>query len=316
MDILNAIPSNYVREYIKNNNWQFSDIQKASIVYHSLLPLTQRISMLDKLGQETGDKDLSEQIRAYLTYINKALSVFSDNTDRRFIYRVIFMEEEYNEKTGFYDEWSNCYDGCFLNLDNVVKFAADRNNKCIFKIKKCAVFDESADYNNRLIKSAVSTAWYNVNGEIVELWENELPQNEQYIEDRNNFTFMYADMPNPFELGDITAEISPYRQNRKIHIINTSQKAWSDDKEHIKNSMDKAGWDYSDIQVTTSCLRADGVFVHEHINPLFLEKIDLPDSDPRQAVIEVAASTVCGRSSLDWLQYYLDKYKLGEKCHI
>ena len=101
MDILKAIPSVTVRDYIPEHNWQFTDRQKAVIIYHSILPLRERIEMLRELAAITENSDLKEQITAYLTYIKKALRLFENNDDRRFVYKVIFTEEDLNEKTGF-----------------------------------------------------------------------------------------------------------------------------------------------------------------------------------------------------------------------
>lgn len=70
MDILKAIPSKDVADYVLGNNWQFTDMQKAVIIYHSLLPLSERMKMLCKLETETENLDLKEQIAAYLAYGN------------------------------------------------------------------------------------------------------------------------------------------------------------------------------------------------------------------------------------------------------
>ena len=127
MDILKAIPSVTVRDYILEHNWQFTDRQKAVIIYHSLLPIGERIEMLRELAAITENSDLKEQITAYLTYIKKALRLFENNDDRRFVYKVIFTEEDLNEKTGFTEDYYDYFEGCFMKLSDALKYAADSN---------------------------------------------------------------------------------------------------------------------------------------------------------------------------------------------
>lgn len=321
MDILKAIPSFTVREYVLEHNWQFTDRQKAVIIYHSILPLRERIEMLRELAAITENSDLKEQITAYLTYIKKALRLFENNDDRRFVYKVIFTEEDLNEKTGFTEDYYDYCEGCFINLSDALKYTAESNltNKAVygsyrqFRIKKCSLFYDFDGSENSFYEHSVSTGWYNIDGELILLYEREVPEEERFEEVRENFTFVYEDMPNPFELGDIVEYISPYRQSREILIINTSRKKWEEECTHIKSTMDRAGWDYSDIMLTVSVFREDGIFSHNHLNQLFMEKVTLPETDPRKAVIEVAASTICGRSSLDWLGYHLNEYLGGSR---
>ncbi len=316
MDILKAIPSVTVRDYVLEHKWQFTDRQKAVIIYHSILPVSERIEMLRELADITENGELKEQITAYLTYIEKALRLFENNDDRRFVYKVIFTEEEHSEKTGFTEVYHDYCEGCFMKLSDALKYVADSNlmnkmvygNYRLFRIKKCALFYDFDGSENSFYEHSVSTGWYNIDGELILLYECEVPEEERFEEVRENFAFMYEDMPNPFELGDIVEYISPYRQSREILIINTSRKDWEENCAHIKSTMDKAGWDYSDIMLTVSVFREDGIFSHDHLNQLFMEKVTLPETDPRKDVIEVAASTVRGGSSLDWLGYHLREY--------
>ncbi|GEM_PF-2984852 len=322
MDILKAIPSFTVREYVLEHNWQFTDRQKAVIIYHSILPLRERIEMLRELAAITENGELKEQITPYLTYIEKALRLFENNDDRRFVYKVVFLTEDYNKKTGFCEPYDDYCEGCFVNLGDAVKYAVEYNEyeqweavmargergPRIFRIKKCMLFDKFDKNENSFYEHSVSTGWDDINRELIDLLEREVPEEEQYEESRENFTLVYEDMPNPFELGDIVKYISRYRRAVEIQIINTSRKDWEEGCAHIKSTMDRAGWDYSDIMLTTSVFTPNGSFSHTHENPLFLEKVTLSESDPRKAVIEVAASTVCGRSSLDWLGYHLEEY--------
>ena len=312
MDILKAIPSRDMREYVRQNNYTFTDMQKAVIIYHSLLPSEEKTDMLQELKGETTDDELRAQLSQYLTYAEKAKRVFADNSQKNYVYKVIFTVEDYNKKTGFYDEYEDIHEGCFLRLEDAVRYAMHINNtaenKSLFRIEKNPLFDNVSDFNDIYAENPIAVAYYNETGKMMDLDEYEIPENEQYHEDSSNFTYKYVEMPNPFELGDIVEYMSPYRKAKKIHIVNTSQEVWMEYRERIERTQEKAGWDFSDVALTESVLCDNGIFSHCHENPMYMQRVELPDTDPRKVLIEVASNTIKGRSSLDWLQYYTAEY--------
>lgn len=65
-ELQHMIPSTYVRDYIKETGWTFTDFQKASLLCHRGLPLKDEYPYLKDLGEHTTDHTLREQIMEYL----------------------------------------------------------------------------------------------------------------------------------------------------------------------------------------------------------------------------------------------------------
>ena len=83
------------------------------------------------------------------------------------------------------------------------------------------------------------------------------------------FENAYMEIPNPFEKGDMVRVVGTDRYG----MVRTSQAEWEEYKVRMHQM---TGKDFIDASITVDFLCGDGEFSHDHINPIFLEKMD-PD---------------------------------------
>ena len=87
--------------------------------------------------------------------------------------------------------------------------------------------------------------------------------------DPARFENAYMEIPNPFEKGDVVHVVGTDRYG----IVLISQTEW----EAYKLRMNQVtGKDFIDASITVDFLCQNGQFSHDHVNPIFLEKIE-PD---------------------------------------
>lgn len=87
IDELNAlIPSEYVRNYVLEMGWVFTDEQKAVLLVHGDLSLQEQCSRLQALQKNTADRSLKERIAKYLNGEDLKLQAFKENSDKTCIY--------------------------------------------------------------------------------------------------------------------------------------------------------------------------------------------------------------------------------------
>lgn len=81
-----------VREYMERNRLEFTDFEKAALIFHSGLPVLKRQELLERLAEETGDLVLKEQILTRLAYDRQDMEAFRDNAEG-YVYAVELRED-------------------------------------------------------------------------------------------------------------------------------------------------------------------------------------------------------------------------------
>ena len=119
------------------------------------------------------------------------------------------------------------------------------------------------------------------------------------------FENAYVDIPNPFEAGDIVRLTTDGGQG----IVMTSQKEWKEYNEKMKATNCA---DFSDVNIIVDLLLEDGHIVHNHINPIFLEKYDPTEDEIDYDLLRAGSGIYTGRCGLDWFTECYDSYK--KKC--
>ena len=122
------ILSETVRNYVLETGWTFTDMEKAALLYHSDLPLSEQYSRLRDLRDKTADDDLRRQIAEYLDREDRAMLAFKENSGKQCIY--ILKTEE---KGGF---WDGKYlpNGYFFDRESAFEYG--KKEKAKFKIEK------------------------------------------------------------------------------------------------------------------------------------------------------------------------------------
>ena len=180
-EVAAMIPSKAVQQYVLDTGWEFTDAEKATMLYaYSPLPLAEKHLWLRRLAETTADETLQKQIIALVDSEEKLIRQAGENDEHRYLYSLKASRDGmWNEE--YYVTWEAAL--------------AEGKSRCIeyqtgFSIEKCLPVDveEAEDeaypkfyYNNRGELDSVSGA--TVSG--------------------LDFTEVWFEMPTPFKKGDI-----------------------------------------------------------------------------------------------------------------
>lgn len=291
-----------VREYMEQNNLEFTDFEKAALIFHSGLPVLKRLELLEQLAEKTEDLSLREQIHARLDYERENMEAFRNNTEG-YVYAVEAHKDS--------DEPYIC--GYFATSDMACAHGMKQGYE--FKIEKYLIVgfnDREAKkakgyFNPNLMDGAdmeecvtehdycgysEATVQYDKDGTLEYFWSDEIERSDEEnisrAYDLRRFENAFIHIPNPFDRGDIVRLMT----EREGHgIVATSQQEWNEFLERVKSG--KAKWvDFFDTSIEVNFLQDNGKISHDHINPAFLEKFEPQKVDMDYDVL-TAASAVC-----------------------
>ena len=248
------IPSETVREYVRETGWTFTDLQKAALLCHRGLLQKDEHAHLKALGEQTADCALKGQITEYLGGMERGFQAFKENSSKRHIYILKAQEEG-----GF---WDSRYIVCGYFFDWEMAFEHGRKEKAPFEIGKYLVNGAGESEDGGCCHYPVAWARFDRDGEMLLIECREIPYSEI---DNKHFTEIYFEVPNPFERGDIVKnDLGTYG------IVDTTQEQW---KEHVARLEGISCSDYSDILIGVLWFNEEeGTFdLGEGINPLGLE---------------------------------------------
>lgn len=308
-----------VREYMEQNHLEFTDREKAALIYHSGLPVLEMLDRLEKLAETTEDASLREQIHKRLAYDRQDMEAFWNNAEG-YVYAVENREDE--------REPYNC--GYFASAD--LAYAHGMKQGCKFIIEKHFIVGfngreakkskgyfnpylfEEMDIKECITETAYdgwseAAATYSKDGILEYFWSSEIERSdEEHISmsyDPARFENAFFPVPNPFEKGDVVRSTEHPEEHG---IVATSQQEWKEFLERVESRRRK-GVDFSDASITVDFLEENGHFSHSHINPAFLEKYEPQKDDADYDVLMCASGVHQGNGTLDFLFYYLKKYQ-------
>ena len=298
IDELNAlIPSEYVRNYVLEMGWVFTDEQKAVLLVHGDLSLKERCSRLQTLQESTADQGLKERIAKYLNSEDLKFQAFKENSDKACIYILKVKEGDIPYSGILSDEY-------FFDLD--LAYGCGRETNLPFMIEKYPVEVPGIGRPRSLFTSFLEL---NEDGEAVYFY-GIIPGDDGEPEDFNDF----IEVPNPFEKGDIVRIVGTERYG----IIATSPKWWKSDMFKNEDPYRKDwGWGFYDAQIRVEFLCEDGTFSHDHVTPLRLERYRPEEAwDKRSAMDKLLlyASQICrGEGSLEILSSLIMAYRRSKE---
>lgn len=95
------IPSEYVRNYIEETNWTFSDKEIAVLAYHSEMILKEKYNFLKSISENTSDQILAAQIENYLDDLRRQFEDFKiaskDDGRTNYIY-ILYLDNKIRRK--------------------------------------------------------------------------------------------------------------------------------------------------------------------------------------------------------------------------
>lgn len=297
--MIDIIPSKDMQKLIEETGIVFSDHEKATLIWNAKhCKRHTMIASLQELADQTSDERTRVQIEERLQYEEKKLATFEENQEGTYIYVVV-------DETG-------CSCGYFLKADTAKRYAIENAKKHqeIFTVEKQQLivgdeipmvkirenvnpnlclndnFKETVEYEGR----EVSSLTLDSDGDIVRIWSKEMSREEALWVDpysTERFEYQYIDIPYPFDSGVPVRDII----TGEYGVAATSQTIWNT----ISKKIDQGQYaDYSDMFVVVMFLTAQGVWSHEHINPIHLE-IGRPKlSDPMFAAVEALCEYYIG----------------------
>lgn len=271
------VPSKDMRDYFKSVHFEFSDFEKATLIWNAPKKTrNERLEALKELADTTLDDVLKKQIIERLEYEEKAYNQFIDNSSSEYVYVIedgtmcscgffAYYDVAYNFacRTAKEDELS--YDICkqlILKEDNVVV-------PNVWKVSSYlgVYLDDFSEYCG----DPIARMRINETGEIIDLGSNELLKEKECVDycHKDRFEFHFVKFPYGFPVGIYVKNIF----TGEYGVVDTDYEIW----ENFLNRIESAGLyvDYIDSAVTVYFLGEDGVWRHDHINPLFLE-IEFP----------------------------------------
>lgn len=296
------IPSEYVRNYIEETNWIFSDKEIAVLAYHSEMILKEKYNFLKSISENTSDQILAAQIENYLDDLRRQFEDFKiaskDDGRTNYIY-ILYLDNKKDPKKedlfyGYYTDWSiACKAG---------RHIGERRG---YTVKKHEIVT-GYDYPDRDCLAAIH---FNDRGKATFLFSEEAElTNGDHGFDSEFFTQIYIEIPNPFEKGDIVK----CTDSGKYGIVNTSQKEW---REKAERNRDYIYAEWRDNRISIDVVTKEGFFVRTDVCPLELE-LYKPENDFTTAglldkLLLTASDVRKGIGCLSDFSYYQSEYKIA-----
>lgn len=257
--------------------------------------MEQLYSWLKAIRDKTEDNCLRDQITEYLDCKEQGFQAFKENKNKNHIYVLRVKAEEENQyyqiqPEGYFFDWKLAYE-------------CGKKKGQPFQLQKCVVCDvskQSNDDNN----PSVADLQFDEDGEALCFWSREVPFD---AEKNGYFTYVFYEVPNPFEQGDIVKQAG----TEDYGIVENSQEQWKEALARYQSDEWKGfGPDYSDVQICVTFLGEDGTFGHAHVNPVVLELYQPKRSQsPMDQLLLSASNLYKGKGSLDELYYATMAYR-------
>lgn len=242
------IMSPEVKELIVQTCHYFSDSEKATIIYNSNENLLEIHGDLQSIASKTSDVKLRLQIEERLAFNHKAIEQFAVDGDNYYYVLSIIENDDYIE----YQRFKKL--GLALN--------SGKEYKRDFTIEKYHMPENSS--------LPVAQFWYDADARIKYFYSNEYASEDSNIlneSDENRFENAFIVIPNPYGVGDVVRVIGG---TDRAGIVSTSKYLWS---QYVKHALlPGSGYEWCDVGIEVR-YSEDGLD-HEHINPIFLEKVD------------------------------------------
>lgn len=279
------IPSEYMREIFKLNSFELSDFNKATIIWNRYdKSRSERMEALLELSEITHDKLLKQQIRERIDFENDMLERFEDNTDRKCIYVV---EDETEYSCGFFSDYNMAYEyglrylkkyeakGFSISKQRVIEEEKDLTVRNPARINWNLMPMDESEKTQEYDGDPLSQVHYSQDGDIDGVWSNEMSEEaENQVDSYRSDRFESQFIAIPFE-GHIGMPVKNILDGTYGVLMNDTAR-WNAFLEKVEE--DKMYADYSDVQVMTVFLTEQGIWSHEHINPIYLE-VEVPRLD-------------------------------------
>ena len=257
-----VISSETMKKHLEKNWNKFTDAQLAAMIYrHREWGLQKKCEMLSCLAHETEDKDLSEKIESYFSYLKFAYQIFTE-ADPNYVFSV-YAKHHGTEKENIV--------GIFKTYDQIQAFIKDYT-KCEFCIKKHYLIGQKSDFDEEGFPLEDIT----VDSEShVKKYRND---SLAYKALCDLFPFEEFPISDPFQKGDV---VKVLRGDRYGIIVGHCVKRKNNGKlEEQESFQDSPSLFYRTVRV--NILYRNGWRFDCSMSPFDLEKIEFADNDSRK----------------------------------
>ncbi len=275
------VPSTYMRDFYKEIGFEFTDFQKATLIWNAPDKARQEIlDALQELADETAETKVRQQILERIDYEKKTFAAFLNNPDSKYVYVVEDWEDRCS--CGFYEKYD-------MAVSYAVRYSKEYETKCLIKKQRIVMeeadeivrnpFRENPNIGGNFEISeysaysgdAVASVTLNESGEVIRFWSSELPEEEKTVDEYRTDRFEFAFMKVPFEMkgGTIVKNVI----TGDYGVLAQGKKEWDAYMKRIEER--NLYVDFSDIQVIVYELTEKGYWSHEHTNPMYIEVASL-----------------------------------------
>lgn len=242
------VPSYFMKDYFREVGFEFSDFQKATLIWNSIGKTRSEITAaLEELVAATDCEITKRQIRERLEFEKKKYTVFKDNSSARYVYVI----EDRTDRRSF---------GSFAEYENALKYALKYSDE---HETECAVNKQLVLRNGREEGEPVSGISLDRRGNIGRIWSHELPEEEAAVNEFREDRFEYPFVKIPFQM-EIGAPVKNVISG--VCRIFTQRKAeWDECLKQIGESRLRV--DFSDVQVIVYELADCGGRPYQQIDP-------------------------------------------------
>jgi len=277
--MVEVIPSKWMREYLRDHNRELSEWEKAAVLLHvPNVTWNTKLDSLQKLSDEVHDPRLKKQMLDKITSEKENLEKFRENPQGNYVYLV---NDNSWELYGCFSDYETAYTftlSCYDDYCDDKQYFDDKHYNCpliqYFVISKYRVYG-----NGQLdtVSNIAGSLTLSSSGEIISFCSYEGEDFEENGEER--FEEHFFRIPCGMDVGIVKVVGST-----EYGVVDTTKELW----EKYLSSLSGSGWEFDDIQVTVRYLTEDGIWTHEHINPLYLEP-------------ELPVFTECDRVGSAWM---------------
>ncbi len=275
--MIQYMPSKQQREYLKEKGFYFTDIQKAAMIWNvPCYSWEEKLLSLEELAYSTNDDGLKKQIAERIEYEKKAMETFKENCEKKCIYLI----EYYNKQYGNIN-----VESYFFRFDDALEFSremidkelCDNKNSDSVCIKKHKIYADKQHYDAEkyVDDSDCGNIQLNMKGEITDLYSEEYKDEYEMKKGRFEQHFFTFPLSPVFQRGTIVQHVD----TKQIYLVGSSYESWD---EYCNGLWEKHKdtLEYWEIVIIVYELTKDGLWSHEHINPLYLTTdIDWSDTD-------------------------------------
>ena len=330
--MLELIPSRDVREHLKEIGHEFTDAEKATIIYNIVEEVTRRNNLLKQLAGTTSDSELRTQIEERLDFDKRSWQQFIED-DRGCYYTASYLD--------FDEEWDTAgsFAGYKLAKLKIEELEKEQEGSG-YKIEKYQILGEKENVvkgyyrtNRRLLNLLgntgenskpcyeeydigdfpISKAEYNSKGQLIDFYSAEMPieeveKMEDWGEARFEDKFIY--IPTPFKPGEVVCSV---KDPQTLGVIDMALEHIEWLKEMAHDDFPK---DWTDVSVQVLFLHEDNSLSHDHINPLYLQRAETLPFDFKDSVLYMAGKAIKGETSLSNFIDVYENYRQGGESLI